>query len=142
MILISHRGNTAGKIEACENEPSYLDKAISRAFDVEIDLWANEGLLYLGHDNPQYKIEVTWLIDRIDKLWVHCKNIEAMVWVAQTNLNYFWHETDTVTLTSKRFIWVYPGKQPIKGSIAVMPEIYNDDVSASIGICSDYIENY
>jgi hypothetical protein len=39
-------------------------------------------------------------------------------------------------------IWAYPGKQPIKGSIAVMPEIYNDDLSACAGICSDYIKNY
>jgi hypothetical protein len=39
-------------------------------------------------------------------------------------------------------VWAYPGKQPIKGSIAVMPEIHNDDLSKCVGICSDYIENY
>jgi len=36
----------------------------------------------------------------------------------------------------------YPGKQPIKDSIAVMPELYNDDLSLCIGICSDYISKY
>jgi hypothetical protein len=40
------------------------------------------------------------------------------------------------------FIWVYPGKQPIKKSIAVMPEIHEDDISECIGVCSDFIENY
>jgi hypothetical protein len=56
--------------------------------------------------------------------------------------NYFWHEEDTMTLTSHGYMWVYPGKQPIVGSIAVLPEIYNDDLHDCIGICSDYIKNY
>jgi len=29
MVLISHRGNTNGKFESYENEPMYIDKAIS-----------------------------------------------------------------------------------------------------------------
>jgi len=45
-------------------------------------------------------------------------------------------------LTSKNYIWAYPGKQSIIGSIAVMPEIYTDDITQCIGICSDYIQNY
>jgi hypothetical protein len=56
--------------------------------------------------------------------------------------HYFWHEGDTLTLTSMNVIWAYPGKQPIKGSIAVMPEIHNDDLESCMGICSDYINNY
>jgi hypothetical protein len=47
-----------------------------------------------------------------------------------------------VALTSKNYIWAYPGKQPIKGSIAVMPEVHNDDLDNCIGICSDYINDY
>jgi hypothetical protein len=57
-------------------------------------------------------------------------------------LNYFWHQEDDVTLTSKGYIWAYPGKQPIKNSIAVMPELKNDNLSECIGICSDNISNY
>jgi hypothetical protein len=56
--------------------------------------------------------------------------------------NYFWHEEDTVTLTSRGAIWAYPGKQPIKGSIAVMPEIYDDNLNDCIGICSDNVKKY
>ena len=33
-------------------------------------------------------------------------------------------------------------KQPITRSIAVMPEIYDEDVSQCYGVCSDYIERY
>jgi hypothetical protein len=143
MKLISHRGNIKGKIVEKENYPEYIDEAIKAGFDVEIDIWMIEGVLYLGHDKPQYGILQLWLNQRYGKLWIHCKNIEAMEWFnAIGGFNYFWHEEDTVTLTSKNYIWAYPGKQPIKRSIAVMPEIYNDDVSECIGVCSDYIKNY
>jgi hypothetical protein len=39
-------------------------------------------------------------------------------------------------------MWAYPGNQPLKGSIAVLPEWKEDDVSQCAGICSDYIEKY
>jgi len=143
MILISHRGNTNGKFESYENEPMYIDKAISDGFDVEIDVWVVDGQLFLGHDKPQYGINYSWLKERKTKLWIHCKNIEAMEWFNSFDgFNYFWHQEDVMTLTSNGWMWVYPGKQPIKGSIAVMPEIYNDDVSECEGICSDYIKKY
>ncbi len=102
-----------------------------------------EGVLYLGHDEPQYGVTQHWLNERYEHLWVHCKNVEAMEWFnAIGGFNYFWHEEDMVTLTSMGVIWAYPGKQPIKGSIAVMPEIHNDNLDACVGICSDYINDY
>ncbi len=143
MVLISHRGNTNGKFESYENEPAYIDKAISEGFDVEIDVWMVEGQLFLGHDIPQYGITQDFLNKRYERLWIHCKNIEAMEWFNMIGgFNYFWHEEDTLTLTSKGYMWVYPGKQPVVGSIAVMPEIHNDNLDNCIGICSDYIERY
>lgn len=145
MILISHRGNTNGPIQERENCPDYIDETLAQGYDVEIDLWVIDEV-YLGHDEPQYKITSEWLYQRMDRLWVHCKNIKAIEYINTLsdiqNLNYFWHEEDTVTLTSKKYIWAYPGKQPIMGSIAVMPEIYKDTISNCIGICSDYIQNY
>ena len=142
MILISHRGNINGKIVERENHPSYIDEAINLGYDVEIDMWWIDGKTYLGHDVPQYEVDDEWLTKRINKLWVHCKNIELLNWISSTTLHYFWHEEDTLTLTSKNQIWVYPGKQPILGSIAVMPEINKDNISLCIGICTDYIKNY
>ena len=143
MILISHRGNLNGKIPQNENHPDYIDEAIYAGYNVEIDIWMVDGVLLLGHDEPQYSITQQWLNDRHYSLWIHCKNIEAMEWFNSFDgFNYFWHENDVMTLTSNGWMWVYPGKQPIKGSIAVMPEIHNDDLSKCVGICSDYIENY
>jgi hypothetical protein len=145
MILISHRGNISGSIPEAENKPDYIDSAILLGYDVEIDIWLVDGLLFLGHDEPQYKIDQKWIQDRKDKLWIHCKNIEAMVYFNSTlvnRYNYFWHQEDTVTLTSKNHIWAYPGNQPIQSSIAVMPEIHDEAVSDCIGVCSDNIKRY
>jgi hypothetical protein len=147
MVLISHRGNINGKIEEYENYPPYIDSAIKQGYDVEVDVWFIDGEWWLGHDEPQYKTSTEWLEERQDKLWIHCKNVDAVIELESGNkhydgFNFFWHETDTLTLTSLSFIWAYPGKQPIKGSIAVLPEIYNDDIIQCYGICSDYIEKY
>jgi hypothetical protein len=143
MILISHRGNINGPIPERENHPDYIDKAIALGYDVEIDLWSIEGVLLLGHDKPQYGISQHWLSERDNRLWIHCKNIEAIEWMNTVgSFIYFWHQEDTLTLTSFNHIWAYPGKQPIKNSIAVMPEINNDSITDCKGICSDYIQRY
>lgn len=147
MKYISHRGNIDGRIVDEENHPDYIHYAIVKGFDVEIDVWYVDGKLWLGHDEPQYEVELEWILHRAHFLWIHCKNIPAMVYFNEfakdnNTLNYFWHEEDTLTLTSKGYIWAYPGKQPIENSIAVMPEIHNDDVSLCFGICSDYIKKY
>jgi hypothetical protein len=144
MILISHRGNVNGQFESYENEPNYIDLAIKKGYDVEIDVWVKDNTLWLGHDKPQYGIDFNFIKDRLSNLWVHCKNVEAVVYLKECGypVNYFWHQEDTLTLTSQNYIWVYPGKQPIKDSISVMPEIHNDDTSKCIGICSNNIEEY
>jgi hypothetical protein len=143
MILISHRGNLTGRIPNNENHPDYIDEAINAGFDVEIDVWMIDNEFYLGHDEPQYKVIWNWLSTRYEKLWIHCKNVEAIEWFNMMGLfNYFWHENDTMVLTSKNYMWVHSGKQPIVGSIAVMPEIHNESISECIGVCSDYINNY
>ena len=50
MLLISHRGNINGKFESYENEPNYIDKALSLGYDVEVDVWFVDDNFYLGHD--------------------------------------------------------------------------------------------
>jgi hypothetical protein len=147
MIYISHRGNINGRIEEAENKPEYIIDALRLDYDVEIDVWYIAGEWWLGHDEPQYQIDFDWMDSRSDRLWIHCKNIEAVEYFYENEndckeLNWFWHENDTLTLTSYGYIWAYPGKQPIKKSIAVMPEIHMDNINVCIGICSDYIEKY
>lgn len=148
MRLIAHRGNINGPDPINENKPSQIENAILNGFDVEIDIRFNpsENKFFLGHDEPQYEIDWKWLIEREPFLWVHCKDINSLYELSQVNMNYFWHQNDDFTLTSKGIIWTYPGKQITKNSVIVMPEL-NTNIHELInlkslecyGICSDYI---
>ena len=120
----------------------------SQDYDVEVDLWIDNDGFYLGHDEPTYPIDLKWLTDRYLSLWIHCKNLRTVEGLRDlqnnmlTDLNYFFHNTDDCTITSRGYIWVYPGKQPVTNSIAVLPEWHDDDISKAYGICSDYIKKY
>lgn len=139
--IIAHRGCVAGPDPINENKPSFIDSAINLGFDVEIDLRYKQGF-YLGHDLAQYSISLDWMLERKSNLWIHCKDIRSLGALMSTDLNFFWHETDTLTLTSKKFIWAYPGRQPIPFSIAVMPELLSDDISVCSGVCTDFCFKY
>ena len=146
MIFISHRGNLTGKKPEMENKPSYISDALNQGYHCEVDVWFVDNKFMLGHDAPKYGFPFVLFRSFYNKLWIHCKNTEAISALndfPETHLlNYFWHQNDDVTLTSKGYIWAYPGKQPIKSSIAVLPEIHNDDTTYAIGICSDNIKKY
>ena len=141
MILISHRGNINGRIPELENNKGYIELAIANGYNVEIDIWWFKNNFRLGHDEPEYPVDIEYL--QREELWCHAKNIEALIEMSKySDIHYFWHQEDDITLTSKNYIWAYPGKQPIKNSIAVLPEIYNDKVDVCKGVCSDNIELY
>ena len=81
--------------------------------------------------------------ERVEKLWIHCKNFEAMRWFTLIGgFNHFWHQEDDFTLTSRGVIWTYTGKDTTPKSICVLPENSDNEIGECLGICSDYIENY
>lgn len=149
MKLIAHRGNINGSNPSDENNPDYIEKAISDGYDVEIDIRYDryEEQFYLGHDKSQYLVSKYWLAQNMEKLWVHCKNIEALYEFSNKGgYNYFWHQNDDFALTSKKYIWAYPGKPYTPNSIIVMPEwnlkveSFSDlKVYNCFGVCSDYV---
>jgi len=142
MRIISHRGNLLGANSNVENKIQSINIAIQEGFDVEIDVWLIDKTFYLGHDSPDTEIKYDFLLNNLDKLWIHCKNVQSIVELKQSKLNYFWHENDTLTITSLGHLWVYPGKQPIQNSVAVLPEIHNDPIEHCFGICTDYPIKY
>lgn len=147
MIYIAHRGLFAGPDKLKENHPGQIALAIENDFDCEVDIKYINGRLYLGHDEPQYEVDEYWL--RHTGLWIHCKNIEALMYFNQHpnwNYNYFWHDSDDYTLTSKGYVWTNVGKPLTNNSIMVMPELadptlFNAYTSQCYGICSDYIQD-
>jgi hypothetical protein len=146
MIFISHRGNLYGQGgENWENHPDYINEALKEGFDVEIDVWLiGQNKLFLGHDEPKFEISEPFL--RNMHLWCHAKNEPALEFMLNHNFHCFWHETDKYTLTSKGFIWSYPGSPALHNSIILewgdqLSPIYKNTLNNIKGICSDNIKS-
>jgi len=143
MILIAHRGNINGPDPLNENKPETIIKCINKGYHVEIDVRLINNELFLGHDNPDYKVEIDFLLNYKKYLWIHCKNLEALTFLTPLELTTFSHDKDDYVLTSKGIIWAYPGKEVNNSCICVMPE-WEENVKEfnkeCFGVCSDYIE--
>jgi hypothetical protein len=135
MRIISHRGNLDGRIPESENHPDYIKQAIVAGFDVEIDVWCINGEFMLGHDDPHYAVDVSFLKNPF--LWCHAKNADALEKLLEEGVHCFWHESDTYTITSRGSIWCYVGKYHKKG-IAVNLGEPTDPKDSLYGVCTDY----
>tara|TARA_Y100000034_G_scaffold133668_1_gene199805 strand:- start:2365 stop:2787 length:423 start_codon:yes stop_codon:yes gene_type:complete len=136
VILISHRGNINGSNPEMENKPEYIQEALDLGYDVESDVWFIDGNFFLGHDEPQYKVNEKFLQEV--GVWCHAKNIDALNQMIENGkIHCFFHQEDDVTLTSRGYLWTYPGKELTSNSIAVLPD-KKPDVEVA-GICSDFI---
>lgn len=143
MILISHRGLMDGPNKELENRPDIIKEISNSGIYVEVDLWVHGSRLILGHDEPQYEVDIDFFDNHM--LVTHAKNLEALTFLTKElrNHNFFWHTDDDYVLTSRKWIWAYPGSPLNSSCIAVIPEtimpiseIKNLDV---YGVCSDYI---
>jgi hypothetical protein len=145
---ISHRGNLNGRILSSENHPEYIIEALNKGFEVEIDLWVKDKELYLGHDEPQYRIGAKFLDN--SNFWIHAKNVEALTFLSKNRerFNYFWHTFEPYVLTSKGYVWPYPGEALVANSVSVLPETVGKSYKDLhkqlwlVGICSDNIAEY
>jgi hypothetical protein len=166
MKFIAHRGNMYGPNPEQENRPHYIVSVLNKGFDCEIDVRYIDGKWFLGHDTPDYEISLDFLLDNSDKLWIHCKNVAALsklLGITETSeyrrsddvfsgngeaiggkypkLNIFWHQEEDFTLTSKGYIWTYPGKEITSSSIVVMPEWKMEELPKhAFAVCSDYFD--
>ena len=150
MKLIAHRGLLHGPDSHRENHPQQIELALSQGFDVEIDLWHQQGVYWLGHDQPQYPTTIGFISD--SRLWIHAKNHEAafeMLALTRNGhkFNFFWHENDARTLTSMGFWWTFPNQTLGPQSVAVMPEWHVDPLllcqwaqqKNCFAVCSDFV---
>jgi len=144
MIYIAHRGNFKRKDKEKENTIEQINHCLSIGLHVEIDIWYIDKKWRLGHDEPLEEVSVDFLIN--NRLWCHAKNHEALFnMIKNQNIHCFWHDTDKYTITSKNYIWAYPGSQLDPNTICVLPELFNykkEDILSCAGICSDKIMDY
>jgi len=111
-------------------------------YDVEIDIWLVNNKIYLGHSDPLYEVDLSFILDISDKSWFHCKNLESLHMFSKITktCNFFWHQEDNYTLTSKGHIWTYPGNQTSEISVLVDLDLKSNlDNCILYGICSDYV---
>jgi hypothetical protein len=144
MIKIAHRGNTKGPNKDRENAPGYLKEAIRSGYHIEVDVWVIDNKIFLGHDNPQYQVDIIFLNEIKPYSWFHCKNLNAILYFINNRKNdrFFWHQSDDFTLTSNGYIWTYPEKKITEKSIIVDLDIINKNKYLNnkvYGICSDYV---
>ena len=145
MILISHRGNISGPNPERENHPEYIFEALEAGYDIEVDVWFENGRFMLGHEKPQYEFPFPLLDNNYPKFWIHCKNMDALSTLNQLDpiggkINYFMHENALGVLTSKGYIW---STNLFNRGILVMPEMFGKQpIETTLGVCSDYIQNY
>lgn len=141
MKPISHRGNLIGPDPKIENNPIHIQMLIDSGMECEVDLWAADGKLWFGHDQGDYWVTPGYIKQR--GLWVHCKNLAALEVCAEIgSINFFWHQNDDYTLTSKGFIWTYPDKQPPQSQNGVIVDLSRDWRSRGYNcrVCADYVE--
>ena len=138
MLAIAHRGNFDGPSKF-ENEPNHVLKTWRMGYDVEVDVSYIDGKFYLGHDTPDYEVDSSFL--QMTGVWCHAKTIEALhAMLDYEGINCFWHQEDDFTLTSKNYIWTYPGKFGTRRSVIV--DLHKNwilkNYSGVFGICTDY----
>lgn len=145
MRFISHRGNLNGKNPQRENSPEYVEEALKAGFDVEVDMRFHLGKMYLGHDTHQYEIKDEWIGKHNSNLWIHCKDSDSLDYCMNMGYHCFFHNIDAYTITSRGFVWAYPGMSiASRVCICVMPERKEGSVGLMVrnyyGVCSDFIE--
>ena len=144
MKLIAHRGNWNGKIPELENSLFLLHEAIDQGFDVEVDVWRVDRHLYLGHNGPAISIGAGIIQLLSPYAWFHAKDYGALEYLLEEGHHVFAHDHDDYTITSKGFVWAYPGKTIGSRGVACMPECAPGFVvpAGAYGVCSDNLLPY
>lgn len=145
MKVISHRGLLNGEDKLKENNPIEIS-AILHIFDCEIDLHYDNGW-WLGHERPTYQVDDKFLSK--DGLWIHCKNVSAVKGIYEIcpGANFFWHENDAMTITSKGICWQHCSIDYVIGnrSVVLLPEIHGfniRNIESAYGVCTDFPLKY
>ena len=143
--LIAHRANTRGPNPSSENSIRVIKLVVSDGYDAEIDVRLINNKLMLGHDEPTYEVDLSFLSELSDSLWIHCKNYEALDYLLPLGFNCFFHTDDEYVLTSKGHIFTRPGGRIGCNSVMVMPELVGcygkKDLDTCYAVCSDFVEN-
>jgi hypothetical protein len=145
MFIISHRGNLDGPDLIQENKPQYVDKALSKGFEAELDVRFINKSLFLGHDEAQHLVSLSWLNKRKKKIWLHCKNKKAAENLK--DFKSFCHVQDPFVYVTNGKIWVHDMNLEINNKCLIPLMSKNDldiffnkngQIAKPYAICTDY----
>ena len=95
MIFIAHRGNLHGPQPDNENKVSYIQAALDKGFNVEVDVIDFDGhdTFTLGHDKAQEEVRSKYF--RQKNLFAHAKNYKCLSGLLKHGAHCFYH-TDVI----------------------------------------------
>ena len=139
MRRIAHRGNISGKVLESENKVFYILDALKQNYDVEVDVRSKSGELFLGHDSCQEKFPFQMFLRHIDNIWIHCKDLESLAYFQNQNnrWNYFFHNNDLATLTSRGIMWLHEDAGAYPGGVLVDLSERPLRLENLFGVCCD-----
>lgn len=140
--IICHRANLYGPDPKRENTLSSIQECLDLGRDVEVDVRIYGNQLFFGHDEPQERVPLDFLTTFSERLWIHCKCIDSLfLLIKYESLNVFFHDQDEVTLTSKKYLWTFPGKITTPQSIMVALSLEATKLYITenlYGVCTDF----
>ena len=141
--FIAHRGNLWGARPEYENTIDYLMLAWQVCGAVECDVQWHNNELWLGHDDPQEPLPTH--VRTLKDWFFHAKDLQSLQCMLELNMHCFWHQQDTVTLTSQGYIWCYPGNFP-QHTKSIWLDLEGIQLPHNIkdkcwGVCGDNIHN-
>ena len=144
LLLISHRGNLVGADPSRDNNPVAIKDVLSKGLHCEVDVRMVGDTLWLGHDAPTHKVDISFL--KNPSIIAHAKDGQTLRYLLDSGVHSFWHDKDPFTLTSAGLIWAYPG-QEIDGTVCVLPETTGRTSAellelGCVGVCSDNIMSF
>lgn len=152
MLYFSNNGNINEINLERQSSPDYILEAIDKGFKVKCSIrLMSDDNFWLGEEEAIHKIEDNFLIDNAKYLLIHCKNISSLYKIHEfekqhKNLHYYYHSTDNISITSKKYFLLDYGKKPISDNTIVMfPEETNfqkRDLDGCAGIVSNTIDFY
>lgn len=145
--IISHRGNLNGCYPLTENHPTVIEYLLQQLdYDIEVDVRVINDKIFLGHDTPEYEVDINYLLSKKDRLWIHCKTKETYFELSKyKQLRIFLHDLEIFTVTSLKEKWTADINYCSNSYLVLMPdfEIHNSQWTKWLlknvnGICTDY----
>lgn len=96
----------------------------------------------MGHDSPDYEINLDWLCERSNFLWVHCKDFDSLSMLVDKDLRVFFHEKESYSIINNKLIWAHDLSDV--NAKCIIPLLTEDQVKSwnpipVFGICSDFV---